>query len=121
METIPTQLMGTLSAGVQQFTLLQVQCNRSQCGTKNGGCHDSQKYWARIRAGKINQVNDNWYQVLVLVMFWGLLRLEFVLLKLYGLAPLGNVSSSAVSSARIRVAKQSVTPAVNLAKHGTLP
>jgi dihydroxy-acid dehydratase len=126
-KTVPAQLMGALSADVPAIQVVTgPMLTGSHRGTRVGACTDCRKFWARYRAGEvdqeeINKVNNELVPGVGTCGVMGTASTMACLTEALGIAPLGSASPPAVSSARIRVAEGSGVLAVNLAKQEIHP
>ena len=121
-KTVPAQLMGAISANVPAVQVVTgPMLTGSHRGTRVGACTDCRRYWARFRAGEIDQteideVNNELVPGVGTCGVMGTASTMACITEALGMAPLGSATAPAVSSARLRIAEQSGEIAVNLAK-----
>jgi dihydroxy-acid dehydratase len=121
-KTVPAQLMGAISANVPAIQVVTgPMLTGSHRGTRVGACTDCRRYWARFRAGEIDQteideVNNELVPGVGTCGVMGTASTMACITEALGMAPLGSATAPAVSSARLRIAEQSGEIAVNLAK-----
>jgi dihydroxy-acid dehydratase len=126
-KTVPAQLMGALSADIPAIQIVTgPMLTGSHRGTTIGACTDCRKYWAKFRAGEIDQeeideVNDELVPSVGTCGVMGTASTMACITEALGIAPLGSASPPAVSSARVRVAERTGVLAVSLAKNHLTP
>ena len=121
-KTVPAQLMGAISANVPAVQVVTgPMLTGSHRETRIGACTDCRKYWARFRAGEIDQteideVNNELVPGVGTCGVMGTASTMACITEALGMATLGSATAPAVSSARLRIAEQAGEIAVNLAK-----
>ena len=126
-KTVPAQLMGAISANVPAVQVVTgPMLTGSHRGTRVGACTDCRRYWARFRAGEIDEkeideVNNELVPGVGTCGVMGTASTMACITEALGMAPLGSAAAPAVSSARLRIAEQSGEIAVNLAKSNLRP
>jgi dihydroxy-acid dehydratase len=120
-KTVPAQLMGAASAGVPAIQLVTgSMLTGSHDGTRVGACTDCRRYWARYRAGEIDEaeigrVNDQLVASVGTCSVMGTASTMACVAEALGMALPGSASPPAVTADRMRVAERSGATAVALA------
>jgi dihydroxy-acid dehydratase len=123
-KTVPAQLMGAASAGLPAIQLITgSMLTGSHRGEVVGACTDCRRYWARFRAEEIDDeeiadVNDQLVPSVGTCSVMGTASTMACVAEALGMTVPGGASPPAVTSDRMRVAEQSGTVAVQLAKSG---
>ncbi|WP_321906017.1 IlvD/Edd family dehydratase [Paraburkholderia tropica] len=121
-KTVPAQLMGAASAGLPAIQLVTgAMLTGSHRGERVGACTDCRRYWARFRANEINQdeiddVNNQLVASVGTCSVMGTASTMACIAEALGMTVPGGASPPAVTADRIRVAEQTGTTAVKLAK-----
>ncbi|MGY8526669.1 IlvD/Edd family dehydratase [Paracidovorax citrulli] len=123
-KTVPAQLMGASSAGIPTIQLVTgAMLTGSHRGERVGACTDCRRYWARFRAGEIDadetaHVNDQLVSSVGTCSVMGTASTMACLSEALGIALPGSASPPAVTADRIRIAEQTGTRAVAMAREG---
>ena len=123
-KTVPAQLMGAASAGLPAIQLITgSMLTGSHRGEVVGACTDCRRYWARFRAEEIDDqeiadVNDQLVPSVGTCSVMGTASTMACVAEALGMTVPGGASPPAVTSDRMRVAEQTGTVAVQLAKSG---
>lgn len=123
-KTVPAQLMGAASAGLPAIQLITgSMLTGSHRGEVVGACTDCRRYWARFRAEEIDDeeiadVNDQLVPSVGTCSVMGTASTMACVAEALGMTVPGGASPPAVTSDRMRVAEQSGTVAVQMAKSG---
>jgi dihydroxy-acid dehydratase len=126
-KTVPAQLMGAASAGVPAIQLVTgSMLTGSHDGERVGACTDCRRYWAKYRAGEIDdaevaRVNDQLVASVGTCSVMGTASTMACIAEALGIMVPGGASPPAVTADRIRVAERTGTTAVALAKAGLTP
>jgi dihydroxy-acid dehydratase len=126
-KTVPAQLMGAASAGVPAIQLVTgSMLTGSHDGERVGACTDCRRYWARYRAGEIDEaevarVNDQLVASVGTCSVMGTASTMACVAEALGIMVPGGASPPAVTADRIRVAERTGTTAVALAKARLAP
>jgi dihydroxy-acid dehydratase len=126
-KTVPAQLMGAASAGVPAIQLVTgSMLTGSHDGERVGACTDCRRYWARYRAGEIDdaevaRVNDQLVASVGTCSVMGTASTMACVAEALGIMIPGGASPPAVTADRIRVAERTGTTAVALAKARLTP
>ncbi|MBX3675168.1 MAG: dihydroxy-acid dehydratase [Burkholderiales bacterium] len=126
-KTVPAQLMGAASAGVPAIQLVTgSMLTGSHDGARVGACTDCRRYWARYRAGEIDEaeigrVNDQLVASVGTCSVMGTASTMACVAEALGMALPGSASPPAVTADRMRVAERSGATAVALAKSRLAP
>src|SRR3954470_2199891 len=121
-KTVPAQLMGAASAGLPAIQLITgSMLTGSHRGETVGACTDCRRYWARFRAEDIDQreiddVNNQLVASVGTCSVMGTASTMACIAEALGMTVPGGASPPAVTSARMRVAEQTGTVAVQMAK-----
>jgi dihydroxy-acid dehydratase len=121
-KTVPAQLMGAASAGIPAIQLVTgSMLTGSHRGQTVGACTDCRRFWARLRAGEIDaaeiaQVNDQLVASVGTCSVMGTASTMACIVEALGMSVPGAASPPAVSAARLRVAEDTGTHAVRLAR-----
>ncbi len=119
-KTIPAQLMAAASADIPAVQLITgSMLTGAHAGTRVGACTDCRRYWAKFRAGEIDQqeidaVNDQLVASVGTCSVMGTASTMACVTEVLGLSVAGGASPPAVSADRIRAAESSGAAAVAL-------
>jgi len=120
-KTVPAQLMGAASAGLPAIQLITgSMLTGSHRGERVGACTDCRRYWARYRAGEVDdaekdEVNDRLVASLGTCSVMGTASTMACIAEALGMTVPGGASPPAVTADRMRVAELTGTQAVQLA------
>ena len=123
-KTVPAQLMGAASAGLPAIQLVTgSMLTGSHRGERVGACTDCRRYWGRFRAGEIDaaevdEVNDQLVASVGTCSVMGTASTMACIAEALGMTVPGGASPPAVTAERIRVAEQTGTVAVQMARQG---
>jgi dihydroxy-acid dehydratase len=121
-KTVPAQLMGAASAGIPAIQLITgSMLTGTHRGERVGACTDCRRYWGKFRAGEIDaqEVSDVNNQLVASVgtcSVMGTASTMACIAEALGMTVPGGASPPAVTAARIRVAEDTGTRAVQMAK-----
>jgi dihydroxy-acid dehydratase len=121
-KTVPAQLMGAASAGLPAIQLVTgSMLTGSHRAERVGACTDCRRYWARFRAGEIDEheiatVNDQLVASVGTCSVMGTASTMACIAEALGIALPGSASAPAVTADRMRVAEQTGTHAVRIAR-----
>jgi len=121
-KTVPAQLMGAASAGIPAVQLITgSMLTGSHRGETVGACTDCRRYWGKFRAEEIDQreiddVNNQLVPSIGTCSVMGTASTMACIAEALGMTVPGGASPPAVTSARMRVAEQTGTVAVQIAK-----
>ena len=121
-KTVPAQLMGAASAGLPAIQLITgSMLTGSHRGETVGACTDCRRYWGKFRADEIDQqeiddVNNQLVPSVGTCSVMGTASTMACIAEALGMTVPGGASPPAVTSARMRVAEQTGTIAVQIAK-----
>lgn len=121
-KTVPAQLMGAASAGIPAIQLITgSMLTGSHRGETVGACTDCRRFWARFRADDIDaqeiaDVNNQLVASVGTCSVMGTASTMACIAEALGMTVPGGASPPAVTSARMRVAEQTGTVAVQMAK-----
>lgn len=121
-KTVPAQLMGAASAGLPAIQLITgSMLTGSHRGEVVGACTDCRRYWARFRADDIDQqeidaVNNELVPSVGTCSVMGTASTMACVAEALGMTVPGGATPPAVTAARMRVAEQTGTVAVQMAK-----
>ena len=120
-KTVPAQLMGAASAGLPAIQLITgSMLTGSHRGERVGACTDCRRYWARYRAGEVDEaekdeVNDRLVASVGTCSVMGTASTMACIAEALGMTVPGGASPPAVTANRMRVAELTGTQAVQLA------
>src|SRR6185295_16099448 len=123
-KTVPAQLMGAASAGVPCVQLVTgSMLTGSHQGERVGACTDCRRYWGRYRAEEIDaeeiaDVNDQLVASVGTCSVMGTASTMACIAEALGMTVPGGASPPAVTADRMRVAEQTGTRAVQMARDG---
>ena len=123
-KTVPAQLMGAASAGLPTVQLVTgSMLTGSHRGERVGACTDCRRYWGRFRAGEIDAeeiaaVNDQLVASVGTCSVMGTASTMACIAEALGMTVPGGASPPAVTADRIRIAEQSGSVAVQMARQG---
>jgi len=121
-KTVPAQLMGAASAGLPAIQLITgSMLTGSHRGERVGACTDCRRYWARYRAGEVDEVekdevNDRLVPSVGTCSVMGTASTMACIAEALGMTVPGGASPPAVTADRMRVAELTGTQAVQLAQ-----
>ncbi len=121
-KTVPAQLMGAASAGIPAVQLVTgSMLTGSHRGERVGACTDCRRYWGRFRAGEIDEmevaaVNNQLVASVGTCSVMGTASTMACIAEALGMTVPGGASPPAVTADRIRVAEQTGTLAVKMAR-----
>ena len=121
-KTVPAQLMGAASAGVPAIQLVTgSMLTGSHRGERVGACTDCRRYWGRFRAGEIDAaeidaVNNQLVASVGTCSVMGTASTMACIAEALGMTVPGGASPPAVTADRIRIAEQTGTVAVQMAR-----
>jgi dihydroxy-acid dehydratase len=121
-KTVPAQLMGAASAGLPAIQLITgSMLTGSHRGETVGACTDCRRYWGKFRAEEIDQqeisdVNNQLVPSVGTCSVMGTASTMACIAEALGMTVPGGASPPAVTSARMRIAEQTGTIAVQIAK-----
>ncbi len=126
-KTIPAQLMAIASADVPAVVIpTGPMLTRTHRGERLGACTDCRRYWARFRAGEIDQdeidaVNERLAPTAGTCMVMGTASTIACMTEAMGMTLPGAATIPAVVAERLRLAEASGERAVALARSGPRP
>jgi dihydroxy-acid dehydratase len=121
-KTVPAQLMGAASAGIPAIQLITgSMLTGSHRGETVGACTDCRRYWGKFRAEEIDQreiddVNNQLVPSIGTCSVMGTASTMACIAEALGMTVPGGASPPAVTAGRMRVAEQTGTVAVQIAK-----
>ncbi len=121
-KTVPAQLMGAASAGLPAIQLITgSMLTGSHRGETVGACTDCRRYWGKFRAEEIDQqeiadVNNQLVPSIGTCSVMGTASTMACIAEALGMTVPGGASPPAVTASRMRVAEQTGTVAVQIAK-----
>ena len=121
-KTVPAQLMGAASAGIPAIQLVTgSMLTGSHRGERVGACTDCRRYWGRFRAGEVEQeeiaaVNNRLVASVGTCSVMGTASTMACIAEALGVTVPGGATPPAVTADRIRVAEQTGTQAVQMAR-----
>jgi len=121
-KTVPAQLMGAASAGLPAIQLITgSMLTGSHRGETVGACTDCRRYWGKFRAEEIDEqeisdVNNQLVPSIGTCSVMGTASTMACVAEALGMTVPGGASPPAVTSARMRVAEQTGSVAVQIAK-----
>lgn len=121
-KTVPAQLMGAASAGIPAIQLITgSMLTGAHRGETVGACTDCRRYWGQFRAQRIGaeeiaDVNDQLVASVGTCSVMGTASTMACIAEALGMTVPGGASPPAVTAARMRVAEQTGTTAVQMAR-----
>ncbi len=121
-KTVPAQLMGAASAGIPAIQLITgSMLTGSHRSERVGACTDCRRYWGKFRAEEIDaeeiaDVNNQLVASVGTCSVMGTASTMACIAEALGMTVPGGASPPAVTADRIRVAEQTGTEAVRIAK-----
>ncbi|HWZ70939.1 MAG TPA: IlvD/Edd family dehydratase [Casimicrobiaceae bacterium] len=121
-KTVPAQLMGAASAGIPTIQLVTgSMLTGSHRSERVGACTDCRRYWGKFRAGEIDaeETADVSNQLVASVgtcSVMGTASTMACIAEALGMTVPGGASPPAVTADRIRIAEQTGTRAVQMAR-----
>jgi dihydroxy-acid dehydratase len=123
-KTVPAQMMGAASAGLPAIQLITgSMLTGSHRSERVGACTDCRRYWAKFRAGEIDEVekdevNDQLVASVGTCSVMGTASTMACISEALGMTVPGGATPPAVTADRIRIAEETGTCAVQMAKDG---
>ncbi len=123
-KTVPAQLMGAASAGLPAIQLITgSMLTGSHRNERVGACTDCRRYWAKFRAGEIDEaqkdeVNNQLVASVGTCSVMGTASTMACIAEALGMTVPGGASPPAVTADRIRVAEETGARAVQMALDG---
>lgn len=123
-KTVPAQLMGAASAGIPAIQLITgSMLTGSHRSERVGACTDCRRYWGKFRAEEIDaeeiaDVNNQLVASVGTCSVMGTASTMACLAEALGMTVPGGASPPAVTADRIRIAEQTGTEAVRMARGG---
>ncbi|MHB1121508.1 MAG: IlvD/Edd family dehydratase [Ramlibacter sp.] len=121
-KTVPAQLMGAASAGLPAIQLITgSMLTGSHRGETVGACTDCRRFWGKYRADEIDateiaDVNNQLVASVGTCSVMGTASTMACIAEALGMTVPGGAAPPAVTSARMRVAEETGTVAVQIAK-----
>ncbi|PLP99125.1 IlvD/Edd family dehydratase [Cupriavidus pauculus] len=121
-KTVPAQLMGAASAGIPAIQLITgSMLTGSHRSERVGACTDCRRYWGKFRAEEIDaeeiaDVNNQLVASVGTCSVMGTASTMACIAEALGMTVPGGASPPAVTADRIRVAEQTGTEAVRIAR-----
>lgn len=121
-KTVPAQLMGAASAGLPAIQLITgSMLTGSHRSERVGACTDCRRYWAKFRAGEIDEdekddVNNQLVASVGTCSVMGTASTMACIAEALGMTVPGGASPPAVTADRIRVAEETGARAVQMAR-----
>ena len=121
-KTVPAQLMGAASAGIPAIQLITgSMLTGSHRSERVGACTDCRRYWAKFRAGEIDEqetsdVNNQLVASVGTCSVMGTASTMACVAEALGMTVPGGASPPAVTADRIRVAEETGARAVQMAR-----
>nr|WP_300309125.1 IlvD/Edd family dehydratase [Halomonas sp.] len=126
-KTVPAQLMAAASAGIPTVQVVTgPMLTGSHRGTRVGACTDCRRYWAMYRGediddNEIAEVNDKLVPTVGTCSVMGTASTMACLAETLGIMLPGSATAPAVFADRLRVAEDSGSLAVAMARAGVTP
>jgi dihydroxy-acid dehydratase len=126
-KTVPAQLMGAASAGIPAIELVTgSMLTGSHRSERVGACTDCRRFWGKYRADEIDdqEISDVNNQLVASVgtcSVMGTASTMACIAEALGIMVPGGASPPAVTADRIRIAEQTGTTAVAMARSGLTP
>ncbi|OYY12992.1 MAG: dihydroxy-acid dehydratase, partial [Polynucleobacter sp. 35-46-11] len=123
-KTVPAQMMGAASAGLPAIQLITgSMLTGSHRSERVGACTDCRRYWGKFRAGEIDEVekdevNDQLVASVGTCSVMGTASTMACISEALGMTVPGGATPPAVTADRIRIAEETGTRAVQMAKDG---
>lgn len=123
-KTVPAQLMGAASAGIPAIELITgSMLTGSHRSERVGACTDCRRFWGKYRASEIDaeeirEVNDQLVASVGTCSVMGTASTMACLSEALGMTVPGGASPPAVTADRMRIAEQTGTVAVDMARRG---
>jgi hypothetical protein len=121
-KTVPAQLMGAASAGLPAVQLITgSMLTGSHRSERVGACTDCRRYWGKFRAEEIDaeeiaEVNKQLVESVGTCSVMGTASTMACIAEALGMTVPGGASPTAVTADRMRIAEQSGTLAVEIAR-----
>ncbi len=122
-KTVPAQLMGAASAGLPAIQLITgSMLTGSHRGERVGACTDCRRYWGKFRAGEVDgdeiaEVNNSLVASVGTCSVMGTASTMACIAEALGMTVPGGASPPAVTADRMRIAEDTGTCAVDMARH----
>ncbi len=126
-KTVPAQLMAAISAGVPTVMLVTgPMLAQSFAGERLSACTDCRRYWAKYRAGEVDEARINELEGKLATTagtcgVMGTASTMACLAAVLGFMPLEAASAPAVHADRLRIAEEAGAQAVRLIARPTAP
>lgn len=126
-KTLPAQLMAAISANMPAVSVVTgPMMTGSWCGERLGACTDCRRFWAKYRAGELDEAEIEEVQQSLCAtsgtcMVMGTASTLACLTETLGLMLPGGAAPPSVTGERMRIATQSGRLAVQLAMQGLRP
>ncbi len=126
-KTVPAQLMAAISAGVPSVMLVTgPMLAQSFAGERLSACTDCRRYWAKYRAGEVDQARINELEGKLATTagtcgVMGTASTMACLAATLGFMPLEAASAPAVHADRLRIAEEAGAQAVRLIENPMAP
>lgn len=126
-KTVPAQLMGAISAGIPAIQLVTgSMLTGAHQGVRVGACTDCRRFWAKFRAGEIdetevNRIGDQLVASVGTCSVMGTASTMACLAEALGMALPGSASPPAVTADRMRIAERTGTSAVSMIQRRLSP
>ena len=126
-KTVPAQLMGAISAGLPAIQLVTGPMMTGRLrGERLGACTDCRRFWARFRAGELNQeqidtVENNLATTAGTCAVMGTASTMAAISETLGMMLPGSAAIPAVHADRLRAAEATGFAAVDLMKRRVAP
>ena len=123
-KTVPAQLMGAASVGLPAIQLITgSMLTGSHRSERVGACTDCRRYWAKFRAGEIDEiekdeVNEQLVASVGTCSVMGTASTMACIAEALGMTVPGGATPPAVTADRIRIAEETGACAVHMAKNG---
>ena len=121
-KTVPAQLMGAASAGIPAIQLITgSMLTGSHRGERVGACTDCRRYWGKFRAGEVDSqeiadVNNRLVASVGTCSVMGTASTMACIAESLGMTVPGGATPPAVTSDRMRVAEETGTCVVEMAR-----
>ncbi len=126
-KTVPAQLMGAASADLPAIQLVTGPMSTGRHrGERLGACTDCRRFWARYRAGgiddaEIDQVEQRLAATAGTCAVMGTASTMAAIAETLGMMPAGSAAVPAVAAERLRIAEETGRIAVDLIAHPRRP
>jgi dihydroxy-acid dehydratase len=126
-KTVPAQLMGAFSAGRPAIQLVTGPMSTGRYhGERLGACTDCRRFWARYRAGEVDdveiaEVERNLATTAGTCAVMGTASTMACIVEALGMALPGSATAPAVHADRLRIGEATGAAAVEIARAGRTP